>query len=325
MHTLYVSRQDCRLSLRGELLVVKHQATVIQEVQLPLLDTILLFGNPQVTTQAIHACLKRQIPLIYLSQNGYGYGRLAPINAKNRHVAEQQRQMTAEHKLSLAKAIISAKIKNSKVFLQRQLRRHNITDNTQCLTTLTNCLAKIKIATSTEQLMGFEGAAAASYFPALGHCFQNPDFQFTHRNHRPPKDPVNALLSFGYQILWNHLLALVENFGLDPYQGCFHQFHHGHAALISDLIEPFRAPIIDSLVLWLINSHSVNFNHDFIYERGGCFLNNTGRVKYLKYFRDRMQENLKNFTRWDYLLQTIRTYRHSVLNPLIPYQTYAIR
>lgn len=325
MQTLYVSRQDCRLSLRGELLVVSHQDTILQEVQLPLLDLILLFGNPQVTTQAIHACLKRQIPLIYLSQNGYGYGRLAPIKAKNRHVAEKQQAMTPEHKLSLAKGIISAKIKNSKVLLQRQFRRHNMMDKTHSLNTLTNCLAKVKTATSTEQLMGIEGAAAASYFPAFGRCLRHPDFQFTHRNHRPPKDPINALLSFGYQLLWNHLLALIENFGLDPYQGCFHQSHHGHAALVSDLLEPFRAPIIDSLVLWLVNCNIFHINQDFIYEQNGCFLNAHGRVKYLRSFRHRMQEAPQNFTRWDYLLQTVRTYQQSVLNPTLPHQTYAIR
>ncbi len=112
----------------------------------------------------------------------------------------------------------------------------------------------------------------------------NSDFVFVARSHRPLGNPVNALLSFGYHILWNHLLALIELKQLDPYQACLHQGSYRHAALASDLIKEFRAPIVDSLVLYLINRRLVDSDTDFAYRNGGCYLNDAGRKKYLQAF-----------------------------------------
>ena len=123
----------------------------------------------------------------------------------------------------------------------------------------------------------------------------NPAFVFMARSRRPPGNPVNAMLSFGYQILWNHLLSLIELQGLDPYYACLHQGSERHAALASDLIEEFRSPIVDSLVLYLVNRGVMDIDRDFEHHEGGCYLNDLGRKKYLKAFSP---ANGRNGTNW---------------------------
>lgn len=177
--------------------------------------------------------------------------------------------------------------------------------------------------------MGFEGAGAAQYFSAFGECLRHPDFVFTGRTRRPPGNPVNAMLSFGYQILWNHLLALIEIQGLDPYQASLHQGSERHAALASDLIEEFRAPLVDSLVLRLVNCHEIDAHQDFVYRDGGCFLNELGRRKYLKAFLRRMEESIQTDShlktpRWDLLTQQVKAYKQFVYNPSLSYLPYRI-
>jgi CRISP-associated protein Cas1 len=181
-----------------------------------------------------------------------------------------------------------------------------------------------------ERLMGFEGAGAAQYFSMLGDCLTNSDFVFISRSRRPPGNPVNAILSFGYQVLWNHLLALIELQGLDPYYGCLHVGNDGHAALASDLIEEFRAPIVDSLLLWLVNSRVIDAKDDFDYRDGGCFLNDRGRRKYLQAFLQRMEEQIQDDNgekqpRWDLLTRQVKAYKQFVYNPSYQYQSYQIR
>jgi CRISPR-associated protein Cas1 len=163
----------------------------------------------------------------------------------------------------------------------------------------------------------------------MGECLSNPEFVFTARTRRPPGNPVNAMLSFGYQILWNHLLALIELQGLDPYQACLHQGTERHAALASDLIEEFRAPLVDSLVMYLINRKLIDAHQDFVYHNGGCYLNDAGRRKYLKAFLQRMEEWIQTdfqikAPRWDLLTSQVLAYKQFVYNPSQQYQPYRI-
>ncbi|MEH2410148.1 CRISPR-associated endonuclease Cas1 [Nostoc sp.] len=330
MRTLYVSQQNCYVCLQQETLLVKQGETICGEVQLPLLEQVLIFGKSQVSTQAIRACLWRDIPITYLSRMGFCYGRILPIARGYRQLSRYQQQLSSVEKLISARAIVQAKLKNSRVLMRRQRKRleSQILENVlQSLDYLANQAA---VADSVERLMGFEGAAAAQYFSAFAECLTNTDFVFTARSRRPPGNPVNAMLSFGYQVLWNHLLALIELQGLDPYYACLHQAHDGHPALASDLIEEFRAPIVDSLVLWLVNSKVVNAQKDFDYRDGGCYLNDSGRRKYLQAFLQRMEEEIQTDSgekqpKWDLLTQQVKAYKQFVYKPSSLYQPYQIR
>lgn len=230
----------------------------------------------------------------------------------------------------VAQKIVKVKLMNSRTILQRQNRRLQSEDITLIITKIGDIIESLIQADTTEQLIGFEGIGAKYYFSGLGKCISNPDFEFTNRSRRPPADPVNAMLSFGYQVLWNHLLSIIELQGLDPYYGCLHQPSDKHPALASDLIEEFRAPIVDSLVLMMINQHSIDRASDFEFRNGGCYLNLSGSKKYLKAFLYRMQtetsaEDGSKQPKWDSLIQQVRAYKQFIYHPSDIYQPYQIR
>lgn len=330
MRTLYISRQGCYITLKGETLIIKQGETIYGEMQLPLLEQILIFGKSQITTQAIRSCLWRDIPIAYLSRMGHCYGRLIPISRGYRQLSRYQQQLTEKDNLLVARNIVQGKLKNSRTFLQRQQRRNPSTSAEMAIKSLEILRQKAAEAETIERLMGLEGAGAAQYFTAFGECLNHGDFVFLARSRRPPGNPVNAMLSFGYQILWNHLLTMIELQGLDPYYACLHQGTQRHAALASDLIEEFRAPIIDSLVLWLVNSKIMQVGEDFEYHDGGCYLNSAGRVKYIKYFLQRLEEEVQNADgekqpRWDLITQQIKKFKNFVDHPCELYQPYLIR
>lgn len=330
MKTLYVSQQGCYLCLNQELILVKKEGKVLTDVQLPLLEQVLIFGKSQITTQAIRACLFRNIPIVYLSRMGYCYGRVLAIARGYRQLSRYQQQLGFPEKLLVARAIVKAKLNNSKVILQRQQRKKSGLDLQLIIDSLDYLIDKANSASKIDKLMGYEGAGAATYFSALSECFTNPNLIFYSRSRRPPGNQINAMLSFGYQVLWNHLLTLLELQGLDPYYACFHQGHERHAALASDLIEEFRAPIVDSLVLYLVNKNIINAEDDFVFREGGCFLNNSGRKKYLQAFVQRMEETITNDLgekqpRWDLLRQQVQKIKQFFYNPIDSYKPYLIR
>jgi CRISP-associated protein Cas1 len=189
---------------------------------------------------------------------------------------------------------------------------------------------RVLLMADVGSLMGVEGAAAACYFGGFAGCLSDRDFVFGGRVKRPPGNPVNAMLSFGYMVLWNHLLSLVELQGLDPYFAFLHQDSERHPALASDAIEEFRAPIVDSLVLYLINNGMMSVVNDFEFRDGGCFLNESGRRKFLRAFLMRMEERVKNevgedMPRWDLLMEQVRKMKRYVYDPSGGYKPYLIR
>jgi CRISPR-associated protein Cas1 len=314
--------------LRQEQIVIKRQQLILDSVQLPMLEQILIFGQSQVTTQVIRTCLHRDIPIAYLSRMGYCYGRVLPIARGYRQLVRYQQQVSVVDQLVTARAIVQAKIKNSRVLLLRQQRR-GLDSIGLAIQGLAHFAEQAASADAIPRLMGLEGAAAACYFAALGECLTASGFVFVARSRRPPGNPVNALLSFGYQVLWNHLLTLIELQGLDPYYGCLHQGSDRHAALASDLLEEFRAPIVDSLMLYLVNRGIVDGDRDFEYHAGGCYLNDTGRKKYLRAFLQRMEEQIQTDSglqpRWDVLTQQVKAYKQFIYDPTRSYRPYLIR
>jgi CRISPR-associated protein Cas1 len=329
MRSLYVSMQGCYVGLAQELLVVKQGQVVLQEVQLPLLEQVLIFGKSQVTTQAIRECLRRDIPIAYLSRMGFCYGRVMAIGRGYRQLVRYQQNLSLMDRLLMARQMVRAKILNGRTLLMRQGRKG--VDGLDVVVQSLDYLAdRALLMADVESLLGVEGAAAAAYFGAFSLCLTDSDFVFGGRVKRPPSNPVNALLSFGYMVLWNHLLSLVELQGLDPYFAFLHQDSERHPALASDAIEEFRTPIVDSLVLYLINNGMMSAVGDFEFRDGGCFLNESGRRKFLKAFLGRMEERVKNelgedVPRWDLLMEQVRKIKRYVYDPSGGYKPYLIR
>jgi CRISP-associated protein Cas1 len=329
LRTLYISEQGCNVSLDGETIIIKKKDCILTKAQLPLLEQILVFGNSQITTQTIKACLKQNIPIAYLSQAGYCYGKTYSTTRDLRSLHRRQQQLDPATALLAAQQIIKVKLMNSRTILQRQNRRLHHDEIGLAIDKIENVIHKLTQADNIDKLRGFEGMGAKYYFAGMGKCISNPDFEFTLRSRRPPADPVNAMLSFGYQVLWNHLLSIIEMQGLDPYYGCLHQPSDKHPALVSDLIEEFRAPIVDTLVLMMINQQSIDPN-DFVFRDGGCYLNISGSKKYLKAFLARMETEIdtndgEKQPKWDSLIRQVRAYKKFIARPLEIYQPYQIR
>ena len=329
MQTLYISQQGCTLSLQQNRVLVKHKAELLDDAQLPLLEQILIFGRSQATTPLIQACLKRQIPIVYLSQTGQCYGRLLPLEKRFPRVIRAQHLLEEGERLAIAQQMVWAKLKNCRVLLLRQRRRLETDELDGAIESLNALADQALSADSRDQLMGFEGAGAAQYFSVFGSCLSSDTFSFTKRTRRPPKDPVNAMLGFGYQLIWNHLLVLIDLQEMDPYCACLHEASPKHAALASDLIEEFRAPIVDSLVLYLVNRGMVDVDTDFDWTEDGCYLNSQGRKTFLQMFIQRMSEMIQlGFDwqpRWYYLTQQVKEYARCMREPTELYRPYLIR
>ncbi|MBW4700153.1 MAG: CRISPR-associated endonuclease Cas1 [Aphanocapsa lilacina HA4352-LM1] len=329
MNTLYLLEQGCTLSLAGEVLRVRKQQQLRQEVSLPTLKQVLVFGTSQLSTGVIRVCLYREIRIAYLSRQGRCYGRLLPTGTDDRRLVRLQHRLDEQTQLGVARAIVQAKIHNSRVMLMRCRRRRPQPELDRPIQYLEHFARKAAQAESVEQLRGYEGASAAQYFPALGCAMTGTGFVLVERSRRPPLNPVNAMLSFGYQVLWNHVLAQLEIQGLDTCASVFHTDNDRHPALASDLLEEFRAPIVDALVLWLVNSRVVDAQEDFDYHDGGCYLNETGRRKFLGHFIQRMNEEVQiddsTLPRWGLIERQVLRFKQFLLRPDQTYQSYRIR
>ncbi len=322
MMTLYLTRQGCVVHVHQETLQIKEQGKLIQTVQLPQLSLVLVLGVIHWTTPALRACLQRQINVAFLSRQGWCYGHLTALECRYRHLMRLQQNVSAAARLQAAQRIVQAKLLNSRVLLMRQQRRDVTPDFSLAIRSLAYLAERTTQTTTTEELMGLEGTGAALYFQALGQCLEG--MSLVKWSRRPPLDPANALLGFGYAVVWNHIYALLELHGLDPYEACLHQGHRQHAALTSDLLEEFRAPLIDSLVLQLVNSRVIKPDDDFEFREGGCFLNESGKRKFLQAFLQRMEPK-SEASRWNTLDGQVRSYRKFIYQSEHMYEPFRIR
>jgi CRISPR-associated protein Cas1 len=162
--------------------------------------------------------------------------------------------------LSLAREIVRGKIVNSRVFLAKAGRRQDaggavLQEMAQRLAAVEERLVE---ADTLDRVRGFEGRASALYFEVFDRLLKNPEFEFRGRNRRPPLDPVNVLLSFGYTLLANAVETAVQIVGLDPYVGALHEIAYGRPSLVCDLMEEYRAVIVDPMVVACINQRAIS-------------------------------------------------------------------
>jgi CRISPR-associated protein Cas1 len=287
--TLYIQEQGSVLARDDERLVVKKEGEILLEVPAAKIDQVFVFGNCTITTPAMTYCLKEDIPIVLFSSRGNYYGIIDSPLGDNVSLHQQQfvRAADPEFCLTTAKAIITVKLHNSRLLLQRHQRRKQIPAVATAIERLSEINVRLPRAATVEEVNGYEGAGAAQYFAALGQLV-DPAFQFSRRTRQPPTDPVNSLLSLGYTLLFYNLYALIVARGLHPYVGHLHLIRDRHPALASDLIEEFRAPIVDSLVLYLVNSKIFTPTDFSRLPDGPCLLKDAARKTFLRAFEQKM-------------------------------------
>ncbi|MCE9565531.1 MAG: CRISPR-associated endonuclease Cas1 [Planctomycetes bacterium] len=290
---LYVQEPGSSVGKRSEHLIVKKDGKELSRVPMHAVRQMVVVGNVQVSTQALETLAANEIPVSYVTGHGRFIGSFVPAPAKNVSLRESQFKMFGEPAvcLELAKAVVRAKLSNQRTLLMRSLRDDDTRGSKEYgARGLYDLLRTLDRHTSVESVLGVEGQGAALYFAEFGRFLKQPPtgkgFDFTTRNRRPPRDPVNALLSFAYAMLAKDCFSAVCTVGFDPYKGFFHQGRHGKPSLALDLMEEFRPVIADSVVLTLINNESVT-KSDFVMWRDACQLTDAGRKTFFAAYEQR--------------------------------------
>jgi len=259
------------------------------EVPLAKLDAVLVFGNVQVTAQALAALLDQGIELALLSRSGRLRGQLTPPKARNIPLRLRQYELGHDEGfcLTLAREVVAAKVASSAAVLRRFRRNHPEALWAEAIEEVARSLAGVEAAAGAEALRGAEGIAAARYFRALGRL-PPPDLAFEGRSRRPPRDPANALLSFGYVLVGNELASLLDGMGFDPYLGFYHRPDYGRPSLALDLLEEFRAALVDRLSLGLLNLKVLARDDFTTTAEGGVLLGREGMRRYFPAYEKEM-------------------------------------
>jgi CRISPR-associated protein Cas1 len=300
---LYLNTQGFRVGCKDEVLQVKEKDKVVDEVRLRDLSHVALFGNIQISTQAVQSLCEMEIPVTYFSMGGWFYGITRGHTLKNVFLRMEQFRLARDETkcLSLARQFVHGKIRNHRTLLMR----NHLEPPEPIILKLKRASEDALVATSIEELLGIEGAAASQYFQQFNGMVKiadelasehNPikdtkqlafNFNFTNRNRRPPTDPVNAMLSLAYSMLSKDCTLAALAVGFDPYIGFFHQPRFGRPALALDLMEEMRPLIAESTVLSCINNRVVT-EKDFV--RAGQAVNLTapGRKRFFQMYEQRM-------------------------------------
>lgn len=295
MAVVYVTEQGASVRKTSKRILIVKDEKPLQVIRLHELDRMVIFGNVQLTTQAMSFMLAEGIDVSFLSTNGRFRGRLAPIDSKNvpLRIAQYEQYHNGDFRLSVARRIVSNKIRNGRSLLLRYRRSHPKTDLDSEIQHLGAMLEILDNQATIPALMGVEGESAATYFRAYGKMFLK-NLQFPNRNRRPPRDPVNALLSLGYVMLTNEVTGILAAHGLDVYIGFFHEIDYGRPSLALDLVEEFRQPVVDRFVLSLAN-RLVFTNGDFD-DKGeeGVFLKKDPCKRYFALYDRMMTASFKD-------------------------------
>lgn len=254
MAFLYLMEQGSKaVKASGRIRVEKDDA-VIAEIPILKLEGVVVYGNIGMTTPLLGHLLKEAIPVHFLDFRGKPRGQLRPIFSPHGEMRKAQSLLRLDEKKlsSLCAALVRGKINNQKVLLQRHNRRKRIKRVETVINFLNECLEKLRKESGVDEIRGMEGYSSSVYFSALRELLPK-EIGFLHRTRKPPKDAVNAMLSFGYALLLSNIIGAVEAVGLDPYQGFLHSYKYGKPSLALDLIEEWRPALVDSLVITLIN------------------------------------------------------------------------
>jgi CRISPR-associated protein Cas1 len=314
MRTLYIQEQGTWLRMnQGRFVVTDGREPNDELLSVPAfkIDQILIFGSCLITPAALRFCLRRGIPVTLLSTRGQHYGKIEAM--KGRDVSRQRRQflcaLDPAFRLDLSRRFVEAKLHNTRSLLRRYARRRDSETLHAAARSLSQLMRQLEGAETLDELRGYEGRGSAVYFEVLDELIQGSAFTFEGRTRRPPTDPVNAMLSFGYTLLFNNIYAFVRMHRLHPYVGFLHDERAGHPTLVSDLIEEFRF-LIERMVLALCNRRRLA-PEDFYREdadstgaSGGCFLADDARKTFIQAFEHAMYREVTHP-----VTETTTTYR----------------
>lgn len=280
MPYLYLMESNAQVGFVDNQITIKtSDGNRIRAIPITSVEGICVFGQPQLSTHLIRACISKNISVGYYSEDGRYFGNIS--SSQNINPMRQKRQVyltdNRDFCLAWSKRIISAKIQNSLMLLTSMDGIYKFNDDE--LNGIRHSLEQIDLADSVDMALGFEGNAARCYFSCLSKLVTNDAFAFKGRSSRPPKDAFNSMLSFGYTLLYRNIAGAIERHGLHPYFAFMHKLHAGHIALASDLIEEYRAPLVDQTVISLVNDGEVEIDGFYTNDAGSIYMTrDTSRI-----------------------------------------------
>ncbi|MBD3323705.1 type I-C CRISPR-associated endonuclease Cas1 [candidate division KSB3 bacterium] len=299
LNTLYVTRDGAYIHRERETIVVEVDRQ--KALQLPVLSIsgIVAIGRVMMSPEAMALCAKQGITVSFLTAHHHFLARVSGEQNGNVLLRRAQYRIadTPEQCREIVRCIVAAKLSNTRTVLQRSLRNHPDGNGAQSIAAAVSHLARLKksvlTADSIDQLRGYEGEAARTYFSVF-HALLTTDsgFSMTARTRRPPRDPVNALLSFVYTLLCHDCRGACEAVGLDPAVGFLHRDRPGRPGCALDLMEEFRAFVADRVVLTLINRKQITPRQFDIQESGAVLMDDACRKTVLQQWQTRKQEEV---------------------------------
>lgn len=281
---VHIIDQNAFIGVSGDNIAIKKDGKVQKEVHIKDILSLSIYGNSQVSTQAISALLHEGINLTYFSSHGWLKGGLYGLNYKNTQYRLLQYSKIKDKNIDLATRIVASKISNQRIFLRRNGELNDIDFDE-----LKTQIQKAENCTDFDTLLGIEGNSARIYFqnfPSMISEEMRVSFQFNGRNKRPPTDPVNALLSYSYSMLVRDCINACFIVGLDPSLGFFHSFEKGRPSLALDLMEAYRPIWADSAVIRAINTKMLT-NKDFEITKAGCMMKENAKKAIIKAYEQR--------------------------------------
>ena len=294
---VYVQAYRSKVAKQGDrLAITKGDDAAPTYARLADISQLVLMGNVYVTTPTLHELMRRNIPVTWQSYGGWFLGHTIGSGHANVELrtAQYGGSFDADVCQRLAAGWVQAKIRNCRTLLRRNWRPDE--DLSTVLTDLKRLADRAGRTRDTDTLLGVEGAAAAIYFQHFPGMLRGGEedltrFEMKNRNRRPPTDPINAMLSFGYAMLTRTFVTVLSAVGFDPYRGFYHQPRYGRPALALDMMEPFRPLIVDSAVVTAINNGEVRPT-DFVQTPVGVNLSDTGRKRFIATFERRLGQEV---------------------------------
>lgn len=298
LNTLFVQTQGAYLHLDHDTVRVEAEGALLLRVPLHHLGGLVLFGNVLISPFLLHCCARDRRQVVWCSRWGRFQARLhGPVsgNVLLRHV-QHEAHADAMRTLALARAFVKGKARSTRQVLQRAAREAERVPPLvrRALNTVEWALEALPEAADVDAVRGIEGQTAADYFRAFPALIRNDDFTFEGRTRRPPRDAVNAVLSFVYTLVRSDCESALEGVGLDPQIGYLHVLRPGRPALALDLMEAFRAWWADRLVLTLLNRRQLQPTHFEVQAGGAVYLDETGRREVLTAYQKRKQEEVRH-------------------------------
>lgn len=324
MPTLYITSPDADVRLEQRHIVIRQpndSEKPLRRIPLFEIDRVVLMGATRIGSPLIRKWLSREIPVYFLKRTGKYEGGFMPYHETDTQLKIRQFDTLQQNEWCLdnAKLLVHPKLRNGRRVLQKvAAAKKNAGESTE-LKKAISLLHRMSLQTlkadSLDEIRGCEGLGAAAYFRGFQALIPEP-FAFQLRNRRPPTDPVNALLSLTYSMLTQEIRAAILAAGLEPGLGILHQPAHGRPALALDLVEPFRAPVADMLVLRLLGLGIFSAD-DFEVDpdSGGTRIKDDCIGRYFRQYEQRMERWFK--TRESQTHTTIRCLFRDAVQDLI--------